>query len=393
MPQIINTNVASLNAQRNLNSSQNAMATAMQRLSSGLRINSAKDDAAGLAVTQRMSAQIRSLNQAVRNANDGISMLQTADGAMNEIQNMLQRMKELSTQAANGTISDTDRGFIATEVGQLQQEIDGIANRTSFNGQSLLTGALSSRIDTTGDINAGFAAGAAGVTKVDVSAAQGGKTFTVANYAAGDNVITLSDGTVSQTVDITGGVAAGGSISLNFDKLGVNITLASVAGETADNIGAALKTKTVKTLAGSGAVNLQVGSGTTVNDQIGLSFADTRINSAGALAGLKAALTAFTGATTAANAQTLMGQVNSALDFFSSQRATFGAIQNRLASTVANAQASVENLSAAQSRIQDTDYAAETATMTRTQILQQAGMAMLAQANAAPNAVLSLLKG
>jgi len=394
MPQMINTNVASLNAQRNLNSSQSAMQVALQRLSSGLRINSAKDDATGLAVSERMSATIKSLNQGVRNANDGISMLQTAEGAMNEIQNMLQRMKELASQAANGTVGDTERGFAATEVGQLQSEIDAIGNRTEFNGQKLLTGALSSTIDTTGDINAGFAAGAAAVTTIDVSRAQGGKTFTVAAYTAGDNAITLSDGTVSQTVDITGGVAANGSLTLNFDKLGVSFSLASVAGDTADNIGAALDGKTIKTNAGSGGVTLQVGSNTTVNDQINLSFSDARIASSGSLSALKTALTNFTsGTATQAEATALMGAVDGALDFFSTQRATFGAVQNRLASTVANVQTTVENLSASQSRIQDADYAAETAALTRSQILQQAGVAMLAQANAQPNNVLALLKG
>jgi len=393
MPQMINTNVASLNAQRNLNSSQMSQATSLTRLSSGLRINSAKDDAAGLAVSQRMSAQIKSLNQAARNANDGISMLQTAEGAMGEIQNMLQRMKELGTQAANGTISDTERGFIATEVGQLQAEIDGIGNRTEFNGQKLLTGALSSSLSGTSTAGVGYAAGAAAVTSVDVSRAQGGKTFTFATYTNGDNAITLSDGTVSQTVTLAA-IAANGSQSLNFDQLGVSLNLASVAGDTADNIGNGLETTTVVTSAGSGGVALQIGSGTTVNDKINLSFGDVRIASSGSLSGLTAALTAFTGGTaTQAEASSLMSSVDSALDFFSTQRATFGAVQNRLETTVANVQTTTENLSASRSRIQDADYAAETAQLTRANILQQAGTAMLAQANALPNNVMALLRG
>jgi len=391
---MINTNVASLNAQRNLNSSQASQATSLQRLSSGLRINGAKDDAAGLAVSQRMSAQVKSLNQAARNANDGISMLQTAEGAMGEIQTMLQRMKELGTQAANGTIGDTERGFIATEVGQLQAEVDGIGNRTEFNGQKLLTGALSSTLDVTGTVGAGFAAGATSVSSIDVSRAQGGKTFTVANYTAGDNAITLSDGVVSQTVDITGGVAANSSKSLNFDQLGVSFTLSSVAGDTANNIGAALKTQTIKTTAGSGGVALQIGSGTTVNDKINLSFVDTRINSSGSLAALKTALTNFTsGTSTQTEATALMSSVDGALDFFSTQRATIGAVQNRLETTVSNVQTTVENLSASKSRIMDADYASESASLTRANILQQAGNAMLAQANALPNNVMALLRG
>jgi flagellin len=141
--QVINTNVASLNAQRNLNNSQGALQTSLARLSSGLRINSARDDAAGLAVSQRLGAQIKSLNQAMRNANDGISMLQTAEGAMDEMQNILTRMKELGTQAANGTIGSTERGFINTELVELRDEMQDIASRTNFNGQNLLTGSLS----------------------------------------------------------------------------------------------------------------------------------------------------------------------------------------------------------------------------------------------------------
>jgi flagellin len=393
MPQMINTNVASLNAQRNLNASQLSQSVSLQRLSSGLRINGAKDDAAGLAVSQRMSSQIKSLNQAARNANDGISMLQTAEGAMGEMQNMLQRMKELGTQAANGTIGDTERGFIATEVGQLQAEIDGIGNRTEFNGQKLLTGALSSQLDPTGTVNAGFAAGAAAVTSLDVSRAQAGKTFTFAAYTAGDNALTLSDGVVSQTVSLAA-IAANGSTTLNFDQIGVSLNLASVAGETADNIGGGIDTETIKTLAGSGGISLQIGSGTTVNDKINLSFGDVRIASSASLAGLKTALTNFTsGTATQAEATALMSAVDGALDFFSTQRATIGAVQNRLETTVSNVQTTSENLSASRSRIQDADYASETASLTRANILQQAGTAMLAQANALPNNVMALLRG
>ena len=186
----------------------------------------------------------------------------------------------------------------------------------------------------------------------------------------------------------------GPAASLNFDQLGVSISLASVAGDTANNIGAAIAAKTVKTAAGSGGVALQIGSGTTVNDKINLSFGDVRIASSGSLTGLKAALTAFTsGTTTQAEATTLMSQVDSALDFFSTQRGTFGAVQNRLETTVANVLTTTENLSASRSRIQDADYAAETAQLTRANILQQAGTAMLAQANALPNNVMALLRG
>jgi flagellin len=402
MPQIINTNVASLNAQRNLNGSQSALNVALQRLSSGLRINSAKDDAAGLAVSQRMSAQIRSLNQAVRNANDGISMLQTAEGAIGEMQNMLQRMKELATQGANGTIGDTERGFLATEVGQLQSEMQAIAERTTFNGQSLLTGALSTSIDATTELNAGsvLVAGTnTSVASVDVSGAQAGRTYTLSAGAAADELI-LTDGTslVAQQVTL-GAVAADGTYTVNFSQLGVKITVASVAGETAANVRGGLvaaANNTIVTAAGSGSLTLQVGSGTAAADQIALSFADARINNSAnaSVTTLRNAINAFTGGTaTQTEASTLMSAVDGALDFFSTQRATMGAVQNRLETTVANGQATAENLAASRSRIQDADYASETAALTRSQILQQAGVAMLAQANALPNNVLALLRG
>ncbi|MCE2985286.1 MAG: flagellin, partial [Burkholderiales bacterium] len=171
--QVINTNVASLNAQRNLNNSQGALQTSLARLSSGLRINSARDDAAGLAVSQRLGAQIKSLNQAMRNANDGISMLQTAEGAMDEMQNILTRMKELGTQAANGTIGSTERGFINTELVELRDEMQDIASRTNFNGQNLLTGSLSTSVNAgSTETNVGTAVVAAtgtSVTALDVS--------------------------------------------------------------------------------------------------------------------------------------------------------------------------------------------------------------------------------
>jgi len=389
----LNTNMASLIAQNNVANSQMQQQNAIQQLSSGLRINSAKDDAAGLAVAQRMSAQISSLNQAAQNGNDGISMLQTADGAMSNIQNMLQRMKSLATEAANGTISGTQRGYIATEVGQIQNEIDAIGNTTTFNGQNLLTGALATQFSSTSTLGAGTAAGAAGITSVDVSNAKAGTTFTVAAYTAGDNAVTLSDGTTSQTVAL-GPIAANGSSTLDFNQLGVKISLSSLAGETADNIGAALGGGTVVTSAGSGSVTLQVGAGTTANDQVTMAFADTRIASSASLATLKTALTNFNVASpTQASATALMSAVDTALDFFSSQRATIGAVENRLTTAVANDQTGSQNLTSAQSGIMDTNYASETAALTKANILQQAGTAMLAQANSLPNAVLTLLRG
>ncbi|MEK7881636.1 MULTISPECIES: flagellin [Methyloversatilis] len=397
MPQIINTNVASLTAQRNLNSSQSSLATSLQRLSSGLRINSARDDAAGLAISQRMNAQVKSLNQAARNASDGISMIQTAEGGMSQIQDMLIRMKELATQGSNSTLADAERSFIADEMTQLRDEINNISTRTKFNGQQLLNGSFGKALDTTSTVQAGrnLATGtAAAVTKVDITGAQAGTTFTFSNAAG---VLTLSDGTNSQAIDLTAvTVAAGGSFELNYNELGVKVTVAAAAAaKTGANIATDLNTGTVITTAATGA-EIQVGADDAADNRLTLTFGDTQINGANSdarMVALDTDITAFSGATTAANSQALLTSVEDALTYVSEQRAALGAQQNRLDYTVANLQTQAENISASKSRITDADFAAETANLTRAQILQQAGTAMLAQANSLPQNVLSLLRG
>ncbi len=294
MPQVINTNVASLNAQRNLNSSQSALSTSLSRLSSGLRINSAKDDAAGLAISERMTAQIRGLNQAARNANDGISLAQTAEGAMVEVTNNLQRIRELAVQASNDTNTDDDRNALQAEVKQLKLEIKRVAEQTKFNGTALLDG-----------------------------------TFTSKSFQVGANT--------AETISIDNIV--------NIDK-----------DTTDENAGAIADDSSTSTL-----------TTTSVN------FSDLKVS-------------------TFAEAQTTLTAVDDALQIVNSSRANLGAIQNRFSSAIASLQTTSENLSASRSRIQDADFAAETAAMTRAQILQQAGVAMLSQANALPNNVLSLLR-
>ncbi|MBE7527764.1 flagellin domain-containing protein [Nitrosomonas sp.] len=294
MPQVINTNVASLNAQRNLNSSQSALSTSLSRLSSGLRINSAKDDAAGLAISERMTAQIRGLNQAARNANDGISLAQTAEGAMVEVTNNLQRIRELAVQASNDTNTDDDRNALQAEVKQLKLEIKRVAEQTKFNGTALLDG-----------------------------------TFTSKNFQVGANN--------AETISIDNIV--------NIDKDTTDDTTGAIADDS--------PTSTLTT--------------TSVN------FSDLKVS-------------------TFAEAQTTLTAVDDALQIVNSSRANLGAIQNRFSSAIASLQTTSENLSASRSRIQDADFAAETAAMTRAQILQQAGVAMLSQANALPNNVLSLLR-
>ncbi len=273
----INTNIMSLNAQRNLSVTQNALAKSMQRLSSGLRINSAADDAAGLAISTNMGAQIKSMNQAIRNANDGVSMLQTAEGALNETSNILTRMRELATQSATGTVGSTERGYIDDEFKKLSSEIDRIAGATEFNGTKLLNGSLS----------------------------------------------------------------------------------------------------------GSG-VTFQIGSrNVAANDQIKVTISSAKAASLG--------ITSSVTLSTQAGAQSALDTIDSAIQSISSSRGGLGATQNRLQSTINNLQVAVENTSAAQSRIQDVDVAAETANMTRANILTQAGVSILAQANQAPQAALKLL--
>ncbi len=268
MAQVINTNIYSLNAQRNLMNSQASMQTSLQRLSSGLRINSAKDDAAGLAIAERMTAQIRGLNQAARNANDGISMAQTAEGAMDEITNALQRMRELAVQAASGNVSDDDKASLNEEYAELKTSIDAIVDRTEFNGTVLLDGST---------------------TSVDIQTGH------------------KKDQTTTVTLEDVSGVGTG------------DISTAGGAGNAIESL-------------------------------------DTDI------------------------------------DTVTSARAKLGAVQSSFESTVRNLANVSENLSAARSRIRDADFAAETANLTRTQILQQAGAAMLAQANLIPQNVLTLLR-
>lgn len=395
MPQIINTNLASLTAQRNLNSSQSALATSLQRLSSGLRINSAKDDAAGLAISQRMQAQIKSFSQAQRNANDGISMIQTAEGGMSQTQDMLIRMKELATQGSNSTLSDSERKFIADEMTQLRDEINNIATRTKFNGQQLLNGSFGKKLDTANStVLPGSAASAtAAVTKVDITGAAAGATFTFSNAAG---VLTLSDGTVSQSIDLTAvNVAAGGAYELNFNELGVKLSVSAAQATTGANIATALDTESIATTAAAGA-QIQVGADNAADNRLSLTFGDTRISATSAdarMQALDADITTFSGATSAQNSQNLLTSIEDALTYVSEQRAALGAQQNRLDYTVANLQAQSENMAASYSRIVDADFAAETAALTRAQILQQAGTAMLAQANSIPQNVLSLLRG
>lgn len=377
--QVINTNVMSLNAQRNLSGSSDALATSLQRLSSGQRINSAKDDAAGLAIANRFTTQIRGMDQAGRNANDAISLTQTAEGALVEVSNNLQRIRELAVQSRNATNSQTDRDALNAEASQLLSEINRVAEQTSFNGVKLLDGSFS---------NQSFQIGADVGQTIDVTSIVDATTANLGSY-----------GRATVTTGVSTGFAnalSAGDVTINGVDLGA-IGAAASASERSEQIMSAIN----KTSGESGVYAIKDTSNT-----ITLVSTTADIVVAGA-AGALTADTGLTAATTAratttgistvdissvAGADAAMQAMDSALQAINSTRADLGALQNRFSSVVSNLQTSSENLSASRSRIVDTDFAKETASLTRAQILQQAGTAMLSQANSAPQGVLSLLR-
>ena len=400
----INTNVDAFTAQLNLQSVGNMYSKSVQKLSSGLRINSAADDAAGLAISEKLKAQINGLAQASRNSQDGISMIQTGEGALNETTAMLQRMRELAVQAANDTLSTSDRVSIDTELQQLSAEINGTSDRTTFNGKKLLTGALQTTqsggtakvgnvLNTTG--------GNATEAAISVVGAQAGKTYTLSSGAAGTLTLTRSGDNVAQTINVAA-IAANGSETLNFSQLGVSFTLTSDAGgKTQAGLVTDMTGLTVTTTAAStsSSANIQVGANST--DAMSVSFGEVYLNGSSGVAAmdnLNTSLTAFhTDATgsgvTVADAQDLITKVDAAIDYVNTTRANLGAYQNRLEHTISNLGVAQENLTASESRIRDVDMAAEMVNFTKLGILQQAGQAILAQANQAPAGIVNLLRG
>jgi flagellin len=389
----VNTNIASLNTQRNLSSSSNALATSLQRLSTGSRINSAKDDAAGLQIANRLTSQINGLGVAVRNSNDGISLAQTAEGALQQSTNILQRMRDLSLQSANGSNSESERSALNSEVGQLKKELDRISNTTTFGGQKLLDGNFGTK---------NFQVGSAANESISVS--------------IGEMSADSLEGTFYQTAFASGagGAASGGTatVALVFSDTTRNTTLSVelAAGDTATEV-------TDKLAAAINDANLEVGvhkDAAGVYQVINKGDADTPTTSAltsitftdGTGADATGATFAAVSPTTAvadntvkdiditnaAGAQSAVLVIDDALKAIDNQRADLGAVQNRFENTITNLQNIAENVSAARGRIQDTDFAAETANLSKNQILQQAGTAILAQANQLPQAVLSLLR-
>jgi flagellin len=396
MASVINTNNASLIAQRNLSGAQSALTTSVQRLSSGLRINSAKDDAAGLGISQKLASQITGANVATRNANDAISMVSTAEGGMQEVSSMLQRMRELSTQGNNDSLDDTQRGYIATEITALKDEINAVGTRTTFNGKSLLNGSIAAGDNTvTGTLVVGTLNTTTIATKIEAGTAAA-STYTFSSATANQVTLTNTAGN-AQTVDISGAVA--GQTELDFSQFGIKVT---VSASIAADIDTTLATKTIIVAAGAGSGEMKFQVGTTngssaggLGDTTDLAslFKNVKVASTGNLTGLNTAITALnTGTHTSAEMGLLTAAVDTAIGTIAGYRSDLGAMNNRLDHNIANLQSQSENLTASMSRITDTDYAAETAKLSKNQVMSQAATAMLSQANQMPNSVLSLLK-
>jgi flagellin len=396
MGMVINTNVDALDALRNLGITANKFSASVQKLSSGLRINTAADDAAGLAISNKLQAQVNGLNQAQRNAQDGVSMVQTASGALNEITSMLQRVRELAVEAANATVGSSDAASINTEVAALQTEINRISGATTFNGQNLLTGAMSvsQAAGSTAKAGVALAASTGTISAVDVSAAKAGSTYTLAS-TGGAGTLTMTLGTVSQTVNLQA-MTASGTQTISFGQLGISITVAAAPAATAANLSTDLAGLNVQTSAGNNTANFQIGANATdtmtvtfgnvnTSQYTGFDGAVTGLNTA---VGSQAAWTANQGTATAA----LINAADKGIDYVNGIASSLGAVQNRLGHTIAAVGVASENLNASQSRIKDLNVADEMVNFTKTQILQQAGTAILAQANSAPQSILTLLR-
>ncbi len=373
----IQNNIAALNTHRQMQISDLALSKSLERLSSGFRINRAADDAAGLAVSMKFRAQIGSLRQASRNASEGNSLLQVAEGGADQISNILSRMKELATQAASANTSTSDRANIASEVNTLELEIDRIANSTRYGSSTLIDGSFG----TTSVSVAGALGGAYDVISVDVSNGIADATYNIAiTTTASAKVMTIDDGTTTQSVSVSFNdtdLEDGETKTLNFSSLGISLTVNSEYDQDANVTAGTMLTGCL------GASTFQVGSENSVNDRVSFSLGDMTTSATG----LNLALDL----TTQSGAQSALSDVDSAISVLADRRATIGVAQNRFGYTIANIATSVENISAAESVIRDADFAFETVAFTKNQILLQAGTAMLAQANLAPQAILGVL--
>ncbi|KQW69999.1 MULTISPECIES: flagellin [unclassified Methylibium] len=404
MAMSVNTNIVSLNAQRNLGTSQSSLATSMQRLSSGLRVNSAKDDAAGLAIAERMNASVRGLNVAARNANDGISLAQTAEGALGKVGDMLQRMRELAVQSGNATNSADDRKALQAEVTQLRDEIDRVAKNTSFNGRKLLDGSFTAAAFqvgagagdniTVGSLTNASASNLSKITYAEISSADLAKDdadiTTLDAIDDGDLQITIDDGGANELVVEVGAIAEASS---GLERLGQ--VAEAINRKTSDTGVSAylvanddgtykLDIKASRLDADGAALAVEfTGFATTTT---GLDEGDVPAEVTDAV-GIEAL-----SIETESDVWVSIKKIDSALDQVNSARGTLGAIQSRFENAVSNIQIQAENTAASRGRIMDADFASETANLSRSQILQQAGTAMVAQANQLPQQVLSLLR-
>ena len=397
MGMFINTNVSAINAQRNLSITGMKMSRALERLSSGLRINRAADDAAGLSISEGLRSQIRGMRQASRNAQDGVSMVQTAEGAMTEVHSLLQRMRELAVQAANETLSSDDRTAIGSEVETLKAEIDNIADRTKFNGLSLLTGALSTTDALTGTAVLGYqltTGGVATISNVDVSGAKAGTTYTLTKIDA--DTIRLSNDQDSVLVDLdvagaTLGAGTSGEAQINFNGGGhaLKLTITGDTTKTIANVLVNLDTLTVITSAGSGAATFRVGAN--VGQDISVTFQDNRTTNLGTTNTIDTLVVDDQSVSTTLKANDLLTAVDEAVVQVSSRRAKLGASQNQVEAAINSLGVTIENMSASESRIRDADIAEVSTELVTRQIMQQAGIAVLAQANTSSQSVLSLL--
>jgi len=374
---VINTNYLSLVAQNNLNKSQSTLGSAIERLSSGLRINSAKDDAAGQAIANRFTANVNGLTQAARNANDGISIAQTTEGALNEVNNNLQRIRQLSVQATNGTNSQTDLDSIQAEISQRLGEITRVSEQTQFNGVKVLAKDNTLTIQVGANDNETITinlekidAKSLGLEKLSLNGPQG----------------TVAAATNANVADFISNPKATGTVPAN-----VTVTNTSDLGTTPITSGTLMKDSNgnlfVEITAGAGATRTGVASG----DEVYVSVKASDISVDAATGNITVASKDASKTSFAATVNPL-ADIDKALSQVDNLRSDLGAIQNRFESTVANLNNTINNLSAARSRIEDADYATEVSNMTKAQILQQAGTSVLAQANQVPQTVLSLLR-
>ena len=397
MAMSINTNVVSINAQRNLSLSGGSLATSMQRLSSGLRVNSAKDDAAGLAIAERMSTQVRGLAVASRNANDGISLAQTAEGALGKVGDMLQRMRELAVQSGNATNSKSDREALQAELKQLREEVDRVAKTSSFNGSKLLDGSFTGGVFQVG-ANSGdnITVGALANTKVTELGNSRYATADIAAPAVTGAMMTGADVTVSIT-----GANGGTAVTATITKSANEPTAQEALGKVIEAINSKSADTGVTAFLNDAKTGIDLRGTITSGGTYAAIVVTMSGGTSASIAGVGNA-TEVTGATgkgidkvditTQKGAWEALQRIDSALDKVSAARAELGAIQTRFEKSIENIDIMGENISAARGRITDADFAKETANLSRTQILQQAGTAMVAQANQLPQQVLQLLQ-